>query len=279
MKQRLITAACGLSILFVVFCFFDTALLNIAVSVVIVIMLHELISAAGLRKNRKLEATALLFGALIPFLRTALMAGILSIFCFALALILFIILLHDHETLRIEQIGFTIFFTLAIALSMNCFVFLRDSFGTEVGMYGMVMALCGAWMCDAGAYFFGSAYGKHKLAPSISPNKSVEGLIGGIVVGLVSQLIAAYAYTMVMSSLGAQLEIDMLAVAITSPLLSAMAVVGDLSASVIKRQFGIKDFGSIMPGHGGLMDRFDSVLLSLPVVYIIFRLLPIAEVL
>ena len=155
---------------------------------------------------------------------------------------------------------------------------MRDIFGVVIGFYGMLVSLGGAWLSDTGAYFFGIAFGRHKLAPEISPKKTVEGVFGGIVVALISQIIISFAYAQVCRYYGTPVEIHYLRLILVSPLISLISVIGDLSASVMKRQFGIKDFGNIMPGHGGVLDRFDSVLLVVPFVYNLFLYAPLIVV-
>lgn len=277
MKQRIISSAAGLLILAVVFALFDTIVLNIAVAIVIVMALYELIEAAG-QKSTPTSLIALVLGVAIPFFSTRLLNNILASICFFFSLVLFCMLLRYHSTIRVEQLGFVFFFTMLIAFATTCFVYMRDVFGTVIGFYGMLVSLCGAWLSDTGAYFFGIAFGRHKLAPDISPKKTVEGVFGGIVVALISQLIIAFAYAQTCRYYGTPVEIHYLRLALVSPLISLISVIGDLSASVMKRQFGIKDFGNIMPGHGGVLDRFDSVLLVVPFVYNLFLYVPLIVV-
>lgn len=279
MKQRVVSSLIGLVILFSVFAMFETIVLNIAVAVVSVLALDELTAAAGYQKNLRLKLTAIAFGAFIPFFTTDLVSSLLPVVCLLFAVVLFCILLHDHETLRVEQIGFTFFFTILIAFSFSCFVYLRDVLGTTIGMYAILVTLVGAWMSDVGAYFCGMFFGKRKLAPKISPKKTVEGMVGGVVVALAAQFLCGLVYTWISLLFGEVVSIHYLPLLLLSPFISMLSVLGDLSASVIKRQFGIKDFGTIMPGHGGVLDRFDSVLLVIPFVYILFRYLPLIEVL
>ena len=277
MKQRIISSAAGLMILAVVFALFDTIVLNIAVAIVIAMAVYELIEAAG-QKNRPIAMTALFFSLVIPFFSTRLLSNVLASICFLFSLVLFCLMLRYHDTVHVEQLGFMFFFTMLIAFAITCFIYMRDVFGAAVGFYGVLVTLCGAWMSDTGAYFFGIALGRHKLAPKISPKKTVEGLVGGVVVALASQFIVALAYAQVCRYYGPPVQIDYLRLALVSPLISIISVVGDLSASVMKRQFGIKDFGNIMPGHGGVLDRFDSVLLVAPLVYNLFLYFPLIVV-
>ncbi len=111
---------------------------------------------------------------------------------------------------------------------------------------------------DTGAYFIGMSFGKHKLCPSVSPKKTVEGFLGGMVCGTGFALLIAY-----MLFKGA----DLLPFAAAALFLTALGVVGDLVESLLKRSMGVKDSGTILPGHGGILDRADSILLTVPVLY------------
>ena len=120
-----------------------------------------------------------------------------------------------------------------------------------------------SWICDTCAYLTGMAIGKHKLAPVLSPKKSIEGAIGGVVG---SALVGAlFAWLFLIPETGSDAMIWV--VALISAAGAVISQVGDLSASAIKRNHDIKDYGKIIPGHGGIMDRFDSVLFTAPVIY------------
>ena len=127
--------------------------------------------------------------------------------------------------------------------------------------YFWMLFVC-AWGSDTGAYFAGYFFGKHKLAPTLSPKKTVEGLVGGILV-CVGLCIGLY-FLVYHHAPGNWFKLIGSAV-----LFSVAGVVGDLTASYVKRESGIKDYGKLMPGHGGVMDRFDSVLLIAPIMYFV----------
>ena len=277
MKQRVISAIVGLCILALVIALFDTVLLNIAVAAIIAMSLYELFSAAGYQKL-PVTRLAIVFGAVVPFFSTALIGKILTLVCFVFALILLCLMIKHYKTVSAEQIGFMLFFSIAISFSLSCFIYMRDMFGMAVGIYAVIVALGGAWLNDTGAYFVGMKFGKHKLAPEISPKKTVEGFWGGIISSIFSQILLAFVYTQICAFYGVSIEINYAILAIASPFIALVSVVGDLSASAMKRQFGIKDFGNIMPGHGGVMDRFDSVYLNAVLVYNIFVFMPLITV-
>lgn len=276
MKQRIISAAVGLAILAWVFLVFETIILNVVVAIIVVMALNELITAAG-QGHSPMSYISMGFGAMVPFFKTSLISQILPAVCFVFSVLLFSVLLRYHRDVRAEQIGFIFFFTVIISFSVTCFIYMRDVFTPACGLYGVLLALGGAWMSDTGAYFCGRAFGKRKLAPGISPNKTVEGLLGGFVVALFSNLLIAWGYVSICGFFGAQIHINYYLVALASPVITALGVLGDLSASVLKRQFGIKDFGNIMPGHGGVLDRFDSVLMVAPLVYNLLLYFPVVR--
>jgi phosphatidate cytidylyltransferase len=140
-----------------------------------------------------------------------------------------------------------------------------DRTGGEHGLVLLIMALCGAWIADSGAYFAGTFFGKHKLCPGISPKKTVEGLVGGIVVTGIVFAAISFVYEHFITDNPISIRYTLVAAA--GMVCAVIGTVGDLSASLIKRQCGIKDYGKIMPGHGGMMDRFDSVLFVIPTFY------------
>ncbi len=135
----------------------------------------------------------------------------------------------------------------------------------ENGIYIIWLVFIASWVCDTSAYFFGVLFGKHKLAPVLSPKKSIEGAVGGIV----GSALVGFLYAFVLYKAGVTfVEGDVLR---AFPLIAAVGAVlsqiGDLAASGIKRNNDIKDYGTLIPGHGGIMDRFDSVIVTAPLIY------------
>ena len=128
------------------------------------------------------------------------------------------------------------------------------------------------WVCDAGAYFVGIKYGRKKLAPKISPKKTVEGAIGGIFFSFISVFIYNF---MFLAFFSFKLKIDIFILCVVTLIGVIFSIVGDLSMSVLKRQQNIKDFGNIIQGHGGVLDRFDSWIFVSAVLYPIVKVFPI----
>ncbi|MCM1134802.1 MAG: phosphatidate cytidylyltransferase [Clostridium sp.] len=167
---------------------------------------------------------------------------------------------------RAEQI-MCAFFCVAYAPVMLSFIYMVRSL--PYGVYSVWMIFISSWICDTCAYVVGMLLGKHKLAPVLSPKKSVEGALGGIAG---SALVGAlYAYFVVEKAVSGQ-EITWIFVLI-SGVGAVISQVGDLAASAIKRNHEIKDYGKLIPGHGGVMDRFDSVIFTAPMIYFLVVLL------
>ncbi len=133
----------------------------------------------------------------------------------------------------------------------------------QAGRYFVWFILIGSFGSDTCAYFVGMAFGKHKLAPVLSPKKSIEGAIGGVVG---SALLGA-AFGFVFKSVIGNVFSPMIASAAVCAICSVISQIGDLAASAMKRNHGIKDYGDLIPGHGGILDRFDSVLFTAPSIY------------
>lgn len=269
MKTRIISSLVGLAILAVVAVFLHTPLLNVIVLLLAVVGVVELLKATGVLRNKGLTALSLILTVLIPFARWDQVRPLVAQAVFVLIILYFIVLLRCHATVRMEQVAMAAFFSTVIPAFFSCAVYVRDDFGRELGGYYILLALGAAWLSDTGAYFVGMRFGKHKLAPNVSPKKTVEGSVGGVVVCTVFMLLLSLVYSGIVNALGFPVRVSYPLVLAVTPALSVIGMLGDLSASMIKRNFGVKDFGNIMPGHGGVLDRFDSVLFTLPSVYLL----------
>lgn len=139
----------------------------------------------------------------------------------------------------------------------------------ENGIYIVWLIFISSWICDTCAYLVGMAIGKHKLAPILSPKKSIEGGIGGIAGAALVGLI----YALILKNIGISQGNLLWVFPVISAIGAMISQVGDLAASAIKRNFGIKDYGKLIPGHGGIMDRFDSVIFTAPMIYYLAVLL------
>ena len=276
MKQRIITSFVCLVILFAVLAFFDTWLFNLVIAAIAALALYELLGAVHCRGSLSLNLVCCLYGAAIPFIPHGMTSTLLAPLTAVYIFLLFLILLREHRRVSAQQIGFCFFVSLAVPFAMSTTVYLRQREGWPVALGLILVALSGAWMSDTGAYFTGRFLGRHKLAPEISPKKTVEGAIGGVVVCVVFTLLILWGYAAICGQFfGVRLAVHYGTLALIMPLVSVSGMLGDLSASVIKRQGGLKDYGTIFPGHGGIMDRFDSALFTMPTVFLLSHYLTI----
>src|SRR5699024_7822719 len=159
-----------------------------------------------------------------------------------------------------------IFAGLVFPLMLSCLLRLRMV--PYIGMLLVFFPLCISFVSDTFAFFAGLLFGKHKLTP-VSPKKTVEGAVGGLIGGVIGMMIMPFVGGMVISDVFMSP-----AMAVAFGLLgSVVSQIGDLSFSVIKREFGVKDYGNLLPGHGGILDRFDSVTFVAPFVWLLLELI------
>lgn len=200
----------------------------------------------------------------------------LSVILIAYVIVLLIIMLKFYDTTKFEHVALALFASLIIPGALGTFFKVRDLcvdypelFQRSHCVFLILCAMYCAWMSDTWAYFVGSKFGKHKLAPKISPKKSVEGAIGGVF-GTTLFCVATY---FVCDHFYFRLEtINVWMVLAGAIILAILGMCGDLSASVIKRNFGEKDFGNLFPGHGGVLDRIDSFLVTMPSLYVMIQI-------
>ena len=157
-----------------------------------------------------------------------------------------------------------------VVVSFTALSIIRYFDRSLVGMFQLGLVFIVAWICDVFAYLVGSLFGKHKLIPEISPKKTIEGSIGGIVFAALAYLL----YGFIVDKVVGNIEVNYLFLGIFGTVLSVVSQIGDLIASLIKREYGVKDYGRLFPGHGGVMDRFDSVLAVSAILLILCLVFP-----
>ena len=181
-----------------------------------------------------------------------------------LVVVIFVIELFRNTKDPFANIAFTLFGAIYIAVPfglLSYFVF-NPQIGNEYNPYVLITYFILIWVNDSGAYIVGSSIGKHKLFERISPKKSWEGFIGGAIFSLLAAYIASLIFV----------RIDLVHWLVISVITFTFGTLGDLFESLLKRAADVKDSGSILPGHGGILDRFDSLLLSAPIVFIYLKL-------
>ena len=273
MKVRIITAAALLMIFFGVLllpeilfgAFVGNIVFACALAAIIFLMLHECYSATG--ASKAMCVAGFVSAALILLSGTPFVLGynfhITAELCsLAALLVIFVnmtLVVALHGKWHFKEVLSNAFLTMYITISTSCIIVTRAYFGTG---YMVLIFLC-AWSSDTFAYFTGKFMGKHKLIPHVSPNKTVEGAVGGLVGSVIVCSLYLYILNITIGIQSPWLIIGVL-VGIVG---GVFGQIGDLVASSIKRDTGVKDFGNIFPGHGGVMDRFDSVMFIAPVVF------------
>ena len=271
MKQRILSGAI-LALFFAAIVLFNQSFplaLNIVVALISVTAVFELVKALGLARKWFLAAPALAAAALIPFCKGNVQFLVYCLF----TLLLFSAMLIYHQETTFKEVGMLYSMVVLIPSALQTLVSLRD-LSDNHGMFYVLIAVLSAWVADVGAYFAGTFFGKHKLCPNISPKKTIEGAIGGMVVDVVAMLLCGVFFTELYHHGNAQASY--LALFIIGLFGSVLSILGDLSFSLIKRSCHIKDFGQVIPGHGGILDRFDSVIFTAPFVYLLVGFLPLA---
>ncbi len=275
MKVRILTAigiaVFGLPLLI----FSDYAVYPIALGILCAISSFELLRVFEMHKRLTLAIPTYIISALLPVFSYTPFFGIDgSTYMLILALVIFSYLLYlaGYAVLSRGRLSFASLsacFT-AVAYVTVCFTSMSLLRYMNNGEYLFELIFIGAWMCDTFAYFTGRLFGKHKLAPELSPKKTIEGSIGGMIFS-----VGGFAlYGFIIECVNPLLDANYLILCILGFVISAIAQIGDLFASLIKREHGIKDYSKILPGHGGILDRFDSILIVSPVLMVACILFP-----
>ena len=276
MKTRIITAVVGLAVLAVVLAFFDTILFDLVLAAICLLAIHEVFTAMGFGKKQwYLYAAAVPFTMLLMLSSSGAARAALLAVGFLTVLFYNVVLIAHDKTLDFGKLSGFIYFSGVILFCFYSLIHLKrclpmDMYGYDA-IYFILLILCFAWGGDTCAYFAGRAFGKHKLCPVVSPKKTVEGAIGGVLGTMVFGVIATVIYSIAANRMEAftrtNIGVSMyVIIALLACVAAVLGIYGDLFASVVKRQCGIKDYGTIFPGHGGILDRFDSVMFIAPFV-------------
>ena len=259
MKQRIITAVIAFFVLLPVLIFSDTFIFPLGLAVCAVLSVWEMFACVGLKNAWLFTAPMYALGAAFPFLirylpDRDLLAPIAICAAVVWTLYAFTVLIFSHGKYPLEAVFVASFSLFYIFIGFNAILFIHDC--EPGGKYLYYICFLGAWITDIFAYFCGRAFGKHKLIPDVSPKKTVEGSVGGTVFCILVMVIFGF----VVEKLVPEISANLLIFAVAGVLIAVVSQIGDLSMSVIKRKYGVKDYGFIFPGHGGVLDRFDSVI-------------------
>lgn len=269
MKARLLTAAVAIPLLLLVVLAAPKWLTAIVIGLLLALGAYEILFRTHLIRHPRLVVWAALmaFGVTIwSYIGAEHGAGVAGVLVFSI--ILFSEMMHDHIKVRFSMIAMCFVAGLVVPYLLSAVVRILIM---KIGKFVVLVPFAVAFTNDAGAYFAGLHFGKHKLAPVISPNKTIEGVIGGIVASVFSMLLYAVILQL------ADFRVSYGLAVLYGLLGSAVGVFGDLCFSAIKRQTGIKDYGYLIPGHGGMLDRFDSMVMVAPLMEVLLLWIPFAE--
>ena len=267
MGKRIMVAVIFVPLIILMLFFAPSWVLPVVVSGLAMIALHEVLWSTGFVKNPKISGLAIVLAGLIPFwvfVGERMLPALVTLFLYVV--LLFAVAMKSHYTVTMEKMGGSFFLSIVIPYFLSTFIRIREM---PDWRYYILLPFVVAWLSDAFALFAGMAFGKHKLAPELSPKKTVEGAVGGFAGAVVCTVV----YGAVLQ-FGFQVPVNYLYLAVYGALGSAASQLGDLAFSYIKREYGLKDFGNILPGHGGILDRFDSVIFCAPLMELLLHLLP-----
>ena len=270
MRKRIVTAAILIPVLVLVALVAPTIVAAVVWGLLLMVGTYELLYSTGLVRHPRMvlySAMMALFTSLWSHFGAIHGIALLGILVFLI--LLFSELMANHVKVGLDMITYCLF---AGAIAPYLLSSLIRILGMSSGRVLIPIPFVMAFLSDAGAYFAGSMFGKHKLAPVVSPNKTVEGVLGGLVCAMAGMLIYG-----VILSLVFRYQVHFGVALLYGLLGSAVGVFGDLCFSIIKRMSGIKDFGTLIPGHGGFYDRFDSMVTVAPLMEALILLLPVVQ--
>lgn len=271
MKTRIIVGCVGAVLVILALYVFPSIVMELLLAVLCSIASYEILRSTKFVKNKLMQLLSMVTAFVFSLMHSSSFTELISlsqtvqVMLFVFTVLSFVILLRFYDSMKFSEVAYGYFGGFLIPYLM---LSLLRIFQMENGKFLVLIPLLAAWGADTFAYFTGVFFGKHKLAPVISPKKTVEGAVGGLVGGAVLVTIAGVILNV---TLEAGIPVwCMLVLGIGGALLGQ---IGDLSFSIIKRQTEVKDYGNLLPGHGGVLDRFDSVIFVAPFVEIVFRMI------
>ena len=267
MKTRIITAAVAIPVLLLVLLAAPKEVVAVIWGAMMAIAAYELLFCTGLVREKRL----VIYGSVMAFAVTiwscysAIHAyAVLGVMIFMG--LMFAEMMRSHIKVTFDTICMCVVAGLVIPFMLSSLVRILT---LKIGRYVVLIPFLIAFISDAGAYFTGYFFGKHKMAPVLSQHKTIEGAVGGIAAAVVGMIL----YGLIMSLL--KFRVNYLYAAMYGLFGALAGIFGDLCFSVVKRQTGIKDYGNILPGHGGVLDRFDSMMMVAPLMEALLLLIPV----
>lgn len=270
MKTRILAAAVLLPLLLIVVLVLPKVCTAVLFGAMAALAAYELMQGTKLVTHTRMTIYAMVVAFLVPiwgFFGQVYAYALMGTLVFAALLYMELLLSKG----KMPYANLAIAFMAGIVVPF-LFTAIVRIFATEKGRFLIFVPFVLAMVSDTGAYFAGKFFGKHKLAPVVSPNKTIEGVFGGVLMTVLGMLI----YCLIMQ-FGFHLQVNYLYAVIYGMVGAMTGVFGDLSFSAIKRQVGIKDYGNLIPGHGGILDRFDSMTLIAPLTEALLLLIPVVK--
>lgn len=269
MRTRIMTAAIGIVILIPFVIFSDKIPLIVFTTVISAIGVYEMLKCVGKEKELLLAVPSFAVAIAAQILVRVINDGMTYWGCMLLIYVVYsfislVCAIFSAGRIKVSEATTVIVMTVYIAFGFSSLILLRDL------QYGLVLFFLWfliPWICDAMAYFTGVFFGKHKLIPAVSPKKTIEGAVGGIIGTLI--VITVFA---LITQFGFGMRPNYPVFLIVTLVGCLVSQCGDLIASLIKREHGVKDYGNLFPGHGGVMDRFDSCIATGPFIYLVCTL-------
>lgn len=272
MKTRVISAAVLIPVLLVVLLAMPKIVAAVLWGAMLAIAAYELLYRTELVRDTMLVLTASVMAFAVTiwsYLGAVDSWGTLGLLVFIIAL--FGQMMHSHVKVTFDKLCMCIMAGLVVPYLLSSLIRIH---AMKTGKYMILIPFIVAFASDAGAYFAGRYFGRHKLAPVVSPHKTVEGAIGGVICAIAAMILYSLILSLPIEALN--FNVNYLYAVIYGLLGSLAGIMGDLCFSIIKRQTGIKDYGNLIPGHGGVLDRFDSMMLVGPLMEALILLIPVA---
>jgi phosphatidate cytidylyltransferase len=276
MKERTISSVIIISVALLAVILSEYIVYPIALALLGIIALFEVLRVVGVNNKPMITIPAYLFAIAFPVGAYFLTESSAIYFLLAIAggMFVYLLLLMGISVFSKGKTSFVCISEAFVAVvyitvSMTSLSLLRY-FDRECGVWMVVLAFMIAWATDTFAFATGKLFGKHKLIPEISPKKTIEGSVGGVVVCIIFCFVYGFGLDLIFENI----TVDYLVLGLCALILSLVSQLGDLIASLLKREHGVKDYGTIFPGHGGVMDRFDSVFAISTILLIVCILFP-----
>ncbi len=268
--KRITSALLGFPLVVIILTFGNKYVVDIFLSIIACISMQEYMNAISkdakpIRWLGYISCIFIAFIHIIPqYIPEPILNNIIILAIPILLLVLFTTIVATNMRINFKDVSYTLF---GIVYIVTCIAFIAKIRGLEHGNWLVWFAIIAAWASDTFAYFIGKRFGKHKFS-KVSPKKSIEGCIAGVVGAVIVALIYTYAVNEITS-----LNFSYIYITIITAILSIIGQIGDFAASSIKRYVDVKDYSNLIPGHGGMLDRIDSLMFLSPFAYVFLTII------